>query len=360
MPEVDLKKFLREHGFRHDGDHDRGSYWTNGDARISVRKNFDKEPGLLRALMDQVREAERRKKKRVEVEQKKYEEQVTKANRAPLPPSWPEGTATMSTKDLVCLLVERGLDAQRIADGLNSKGHTHPMGSKWTALEIQEWFPVTRLQPQTPEEHARAQTESAKSMAPPAEPEVRTRDVGAGSKKFAGEERMYVYGRIKAMTEAKMRPSAIAAALTSEGIVTPNGKLIDGTFVTTTWNRWETKPEIKAKYPSILMPRLASGKLAPEPPPPRPVVVAPSLPPTVSRSRFDLPLSIDTVLHDKEVSDDERLQVLMIFVEVPASADALLGDPSLPVAQKIAVIEAVGKRREGERREDEKSAREGT
>lgn len=236
-------------------------------------------------------------------------------------------------------LTERGWDAQRIADSLNEQRVTHPMGSRWTAEEIVEWYPATRQsqQPETPEQHAEAQRASARAVA---QPEQKT---GRERKKFAGEERMYVYGRVKAMLEAKMESHAIASALTAEGIVSPNGRAIDASFVTQTKIRWTAKPELRKKYASILMPRIAPGKLAAEPPPPRAVVIAPASPePKLRRSPLGLPATVDAVLGDASISADQRLAVLLCFASIPLSARALLDDGSVAAAAKITIIETVG------------------
>lgn len=359
MAEVNLVKFLRAHGFRHDGDHDRGSYWTNGDTKLSVRKSFDKEPGLLRALMDQIRDAERKKERRMKADAEKEAAHAAKvAAQVPEPPNgWPLEAATMSTKGLIGHLIGIGWDNQKIVRALNSQRISHPMGSPWSIQELEEWFPSTKhTVPQTPEEHAEAQVEAARAIEPPAAgvEEVISKKTGKKVMKFTGDERKYVFGRIKAMFDAKMDNISIAKALTSEGLRLPSGKPIDAGYVSTTRNNWKASPESGKKYAAILMPRLAPGKPAPEPPPPRPVVVAAPLPPSVPRSRFNLPLTVDSVLADANVSDDEKLQVLLIFVEVPDSANALLGDHELPVTQKIAVIEAVGRRRQQGKQHGEK------
>lgn len=347
MPEIDLKKFLRDHGFRHDGDHDRGAYWTDGLTRISVSKSY-KEGGLLRAMMDQVRDAERKKKRKLESERAAYEADVKKQQRPAPPAGWPQTAPTMSTKDLVRELVELGWSPDRIAGSLNEQGVRHPMGSPWTATEVTDWYPATKdnaPRPHTPEEHRVVQAEAARSSAAelPRVEEVVSKKTGKIVKKFSGDERLYVFGRIKAMFQSKMDNAAVAAALQAENVILPSGKPVDASYISTMRNNWKTNPKSAEKYAAIMMPRLSSGKPAPEPPPPRPVVIAESL--KVPRTRFGLPLSVDALLADAEVTADDRLAVLLIFVAVPDTATQLLADQKLSVAQKIAVVEAVGTRR---------------
>jgi hypothetical protein len=302
MAVVDLKQFMRKHGFRHLRDHDRGATWGNGVLDIFVEKNFQRESGKLRSLMDQVRDGERKK-----AQQQKHEE------------------ASMQKAE------------QRAAQ---------------TA--------VPRVVPRelmTPEDHRKQQAIIAAKMeepavettttAPAAEPQPEKAASEKKFRKFSGPERMYVYGRIKAMFQGKMDNVAIAAALQAEGIKLPSGRPMDAAAVgQCRWN-WEKNPDRAARYAAILMPR----RKAPEAQEvaPRPVVVAEA--PKVQRSRFGLPLSVDAVLADPAVGESERLAILMVFVTVPQSAASVMLDGALTTRQKIAVVEALGERRKPENRQ---------
>lgn len=348
VADVNLKHFLRRHKFRHDGDNDRGAYWTNGVGRLSVRKSYAKDPGELRALMDQVRVLAK-KKERIEEEAARQLAERTRTlqqqNPSPVQhPSWPkpEETTVYPVKELVRELVEMGKSPEQIAANLNAQGSKHPMGTKWTAKEIEEWYPATRENrkpPETPEEHREQQAETARVQAPPVVVDERK------VKKLTGEERLYVYGRIKALLAQRATPEQIAKALTDEGCRQGNGKQIDATFVSQARWHWNKEPKRSAKYAAVLIPRNRPAPAAH--PAPEPAETAPevAITPPVPRSRFGLPLTVDAVLADTEVRDDARLQILMIFVDVPASATLLLADEKLSVAQKIAVIETVGSRR---------------
>jgi hypothetical protein len=152
------------------------------------------------------------------------------------------------------------------------------------------------------------------------------------------------------MIAAKMDDHAIVAALQAEGIRQPNGKPMDKTWVGGIRYSWKEVPDRQNAYAEILMPRHRPGVSTPIQP--RPVVVAQPVPKpepdSPPRSRFGLPLSVDRLLADKEVGAAERLQVLLVFVDISDTARALLADEKLTVEQRIAVIEAVGTARKKE------------
>jgi hypothetical protein len=238
--EIDIKHFLRKHGFRHKQDIDRGAQWTNGVATVVVLRNMHREPAELRALMERVRKSAREKD-------------------------------AMRAGDAALLVPKAG-----------EVGRTPP-----------SW-------PITPEEHRAEQVAAAKSAsidesAEPALPSVPLSPEIAGRlrrvvKKFSGDERRYVYGRIKALLESPRNAShEIVAALHAEGITRlPSGKALDTSFISGVKNNWKTNPKNRAKYAAILMPRTKQSPAVSLPV--RPVVVAAPLPPSVplalgSRSR---------------------------------------------------------------------------
>lgn len=268
---------MRKHGFRHLRDQDRGATWGNGVVDIFVEKNFAREPGRLRSIMDQIRDAERKKLRLQKQEAEKFASVTARLTEVP-----------------------------KVSEVM-----TPPQ------VEVK---PEPVIEPESPKDEKRT------------------------VHKFKGQERMYVYGRVKAMIAANMTNQAIAEALTAEGIKLPNGGQLKPIFVAQTRLRWEKKPEVAAKYAQILMPRQKAQA-------PRPVVVAE--PPKVPRTRFGLPLTVDAVIADPEVSDDERLQVLLTFLALPESVTVhqFMGDEKLSTRQKIALVEALGTRN---RKESEK------
>lgn len=296
MPNIDLKSFLRSKGFRHLRDADRGATWGNGVVDLFIEKSYDKEPAKLRAIMDQIREAERKKIRLQRAEDEKLKAHTAKIQTSPAPAPPPA----------------------------------------WKA-------------PETPEEHRKAQIESVKETivaTPQPKPEKPVSITGKKYKKLPPDEAQYVFGRMKAMFQAKMDNAAVAKALQAEGVKQANGKPFDATAVSMTRWGWQKVPSRADRYAAILMPRRSNG--APTPPaPPRPVVVAEA--PKVPRTRFNLPLTVDAVIHDPEVSPDERLQVYLTFVEMPDSATRVLADESLSIEQKLLVVEAIGRRREGKK-----------
>lgn len=359
VAEVNLKGFLRRHNFRFDSEGDRGSFWTNGAGRVMVLRSYTNKQADLRNVMDEIRILARKKKAIEEAAARETAKQADDAAKKAAEHAKKTEEGLYPAKELIQELVSMGKTPQEMSDRLNAQGIKHPMGTKWTAKEIEEWVPASRDNiPRTPEQHAVAQREAAKVAESRTENAV-SKKTGKTYKKFTGDERRYVFGRIKAMMEAKMDNEAIARALHSEGVRLPTGKPMTPQYVSANRNNWKAAPKSMAKYASILMPRLAAGKPAPPPVPPRPVVVAPTPPPPppvaeARRSRFGLPLSVEAVLRDPEVGALHRLQVMMVFVSWPDSAQSILGDKNISVEAKIAVMEAIGTRR-GEKNAEEKT-----
>lgn len=76
---IDIKHFLRKNGFTHRRDIDRGSIWGNGIVDVTVLKVWP-EPGKMRAMMDAVREAARKKNLQKQQEEKAFEKKVLDVN----------------------------------------------------------------------------------------------------------------------------------------------------------------------------------------------------------------------------------------------------------------------------------------
>lgn len=289
MAGIQTKDFLRQNGFRHLRDSDRGAVWGNGVADIFVEKSY-KENSKLRAMMDQVRAAAKKKSALKAAEDKK----------------------------------------------LSSDFELTPEQHRIQQVEMMR---AEALKPQVPEP-------PPVPIAIPIVPEVKEEPIeeadGIKRRKFSGDERLYVFGRLKAMLSTKMDDAAIAAALISEGVKMPSGEMVSSKYIYQMRANWKAKPDAKNRYASILMPRKVLSTVVPEPA--RPVVIAP--PRTVPRSRFAFPLSIDTVLNDPEVGDAERLQILLIFVSVPVTAEPVLNDTEVSARQKLSVVEALGKRKD--------------
>lgn len=286
MAEFQLKDFLRSHGFRHLRDRDRGAAWGNGFAEVFVEKTY-KDKAKLRAVMDQIRTGERRK-----IEVRAAEER------------------------------KLNLDAEMLTP------EQHRIRQE----------AIARSASAQPELEAALNNPPPEKIASPplSEPTEDVKKKKGGFKKFSGPERLYVFGRLKAMLQAKLEDQVIADALSSEAVKRPDGRPIDSTYVAQMRANWKSKPESMKQYATILHPRRTEAP----PPPPRPVVVNPT--PKVERSRFGLPLSVDSVLQDVSVGDDERLQVLLIFVDIPTTARLILSDPEITAKKKISVVEALG------------------
>ncbi len=318
MPEIDLKQFLRKHGFRHLRDHDRGATWGNGALDIFVEKSYDKEPSKLRAVMDQVREAERKKIRLQKLEEWKMEKAQAAAASRPTTPEehrLAQITAARAKEQEVEIdvpVIHRATGRQVNVDGTLGQQVREP-------------------------EYATADTGSSASSTSVGGKRKKT------VKKFIGDERRYVFGRIKAMFSAKMHHTKIADALNAEGIRMPNGSDVTPGYVNQMRLNWAAKPSAAAKYAEILYPRKNVPK-AMTIEPPRPVVVAEA--PKFSRSRFNLPLSVDALLADPQVSDDDRLKVMFVFVVPPETAEPMFNDAQIPARQKISVLETIGSRRE--------------
>lgn len=227
---INVKEYLRRHGFQFHKTVDRGAIWVLGDHKVMVLRDYTKKAFELRQLQESV-------KRGVD---KFIHEKATKD--------------AQFAKE-VELAKERGeqLEAQQ-------------------EKEAEEAFRTARRFPQTPEEHRADQLKAGAAMKdleavdvatlrasitkPAEEPqatatEKEKKTVGKIFK-YKGEEREYVYGRIRYLIETKdMETGDILRMLKKEAVKNPDGKALQGRIISSVRTRWNKKPEDMDLYTPI-------------------------------------------------------------------------------------------------------------
>lgn len=297
---VDLKGFLRAHGFRFKADGDRGQVWTNGIHTVHVRRSYDKEPGQLVRLIDEVKAAENRKRLQKEAEAAAANKPRVIVRRAPTTPeehreaqiasvqtlhetSEPEPPKPEPKRDFSLL--------DEVKQRETAKQQPEPTPVK-ESPDYRSAFPGSQSETEDAEEQEESKVNVKRKKAA----------------KYSGEERLYVFGRLRFMYESNVKARDAYNQLRREGVKSPTGKKIKLHLAEGTYTRWRKNPALMQSYEPISKPRIFGG-VAPQP------KNCPTAAADCAAVNARLPAFVLAILREPTLSAEKKVAMVLAWAE---------------------------------------------